>query len=45
MAIVVLRFLNFGKKMQALIAFAVGDRFPHVVAAETGPKRPGRPRT
>ena len=26
----------------ALIAFAVGDRFPHVVAAETGPKRPGR---
>jgi hypothetical protein len=22
----------------ALIAFAVGDRFPHVVAAETGPE-------
>ena len=29
--------------MQALIAFAVGDIFPHVVAAETGPNRPGRP--
>ena len=38
MAIVVSRILNFSKRMQALIAFAVGDRFPHVVAGETGPK-------
>ena len=36
-------FIRYRQKMQALIAFAVGENIPpHVVAAETGPKRPGR---